>query len=441
MISIIGFIMVLAVITLLLTGKVIPSVTLFIIPVIATLIAGFSPTEIGEFVMSGIGQVTSVIVMFVFAILYFGIMTKAGLFEPIIKKLVGKAGNNIIAITMVTSIIAMLAHIEGVGAATFLISIPALLPIYRRLHMRPTTLLLLVGLSAGTMNMIPWGGPTIRAATALDMDVVELWKPLIPLQIIGLVLILVIAYILGKIEIKRGAGLQSNTADEDTSQHTSSQSSSTIDPEFGDLSRPKLWWFNVILTLSTIGLLIYGIVPPGIVFMLAFCIAMMVNYRNHNLQSHIVKIYAPEAMLMATVLMAAGSFLGILSGTGMIDSMAVDLINIIPATIGPMLHVLIGFLGVPLGMIFGPDPYYFAVLPIVSEVMANYSVAPESVARAMLIGENIGFPISPMVPSAFLAAGLAGVSIGEHIKRSFLWFFALSIILMIIALLIGVVTI
>lgn len=445
MLSIIGFIMVLLIILLLLRGKSLPVVVMFVVPIIAALFAGFHLSEVGTFVMDGINKVTGIIAMFIFAILYFGVMTKAGLFEPLIRKLVKSAGNNIVAVAMVTAIIAMLAHIEGVGAATFLITIPALLPIYRRLNMRPTTLLLLVGLSAGTMNMIPWGGPTLRAATTLDMDVVELWKPLIPIQIIGLLTILIMTYIIAKIEIKRGAGIH-NSADALLSSGTSFAQSDPLeqldnmDEKFGDLLRPKLWWFNVSLTIAAIGVLVWGVVPPAVVFMAALTIALPINYRGVEVQSHLIKIFSPEAILMATVLMAAGSFLGILSGTGMVDVMASDIVRIIPDAFGPYLHIIIGFLGVPLGMIFGPDPYYFGILPIVVEVLNTHGVPPEMVARAMLIGENVGFPISPMVPSVYLAVGLAGVSIGEHIKRSFFWFWGLGIVLMIAALILGVIS-
>ena len=443
MLSLIGFIMVLLIILLLLRGKSLPVVIMFVVPIIAALVAGFQLSEVGTLVMDGITKVTSIIAMFIFAILYFGVMTKAGLFEPLIRRLVKSAGNNIVAVAIVTAIIAMIAHIEGVGAATFLITIPALLPIYRRLNMRPTTLLLLVGLSAGTMNMIPWGGPTLRAATTLDMDVVELWKPLIPIQIIGFLIILVTAYILAKIEIKRGAGIneQADTLLRMRENSGHSNLPEQLDDQFGDLLRPKLWWFNVTLTFIAIGILVWGIVPPAVVFMTALTIALPLNYRGIELQGHIIKLFSSEAILMATVLMAAGSFLGILSGTGMVDEMAEDIVRIIPDVFGPYLHIIIGFLGVPLGMIFGPDPYYFGILPIVVEVLNAHNVPPEMVARAMLIGENVGFPISPMVPSVYLAVGLAGVSLGEHIKRSFIWFWGVGIVLMIAALILGVITI
>ncbi|MFR6157173.1 MAG: citrate transporter, partial [Coprococcus sp.] len=72
------------------------------------------------------------------------------------------------------------------GAVTFLIAIPAMLPLYEKLGMRKTTLATLVALGAGVMNMLPWGGPTIRAITAMSSNIEELFTPMVIPMICGL---------------------------------------------------------------------------------------------------------------------------------------------------------------------------------------------------------------------------------------------------------------
>lgn len=64
----------------------------------------------------------------------------------------------------------MLVALDGDGASTFLITISALLPVYKRLGMRPLVLAGVVCLGAGVMNMVPWGGPTARAMAALHLS-------------------------------------------------------------------------------------------------------------------------------------------------------------------------------------------------------------------------------------------------------------------------------
>lgn len=47
--------------------------------------------------------------------------------------------------------------------------IEVMLPVYKKLKIRPTTLLLICVTSMGVMNLLPWGGPTMRAATFLGI--------------------------------------------------------------------------------------------------------------------------------------------------------------------------------------------------------------------------------------------------------------------------------
>lgn len=48
-----------------------------------------------------------------------------------------------------------------------------------------------------------------------------------------------------------------------------------------------------------------------------------------------------------------------------------------------------------------------------------------------------GFPVSPLTPSTFLLLGLAGVDLGEHQKKTIPWAFAVTIVMLIVAFVIG----
>lgn len=429
MISVVAGIMVIVMIVLLVKNKATPAVVLLGIPFMAALVLGFSLPEIGGFITKGMAKVTNVIAMFIFAIMYFGVVSDAGMFDAFIKKLIRFAKNNVLSVTLVTVLIGMIAHLEGVGAATFLITIPAMLPIYKRLKMRPESLVLLVGAAAGIMNIVPWGGPTLRAATVLEMNVVELWKPLIPLQVVGFIFAFILAYIVAKMEIKNGAGYD---------KELESQEFKAVEEDL-TLRRPKMLWINVGLTILAIIALVSSVLPPAIVFMVAMCIALPINYPDVKTQASILKKHAPGAMLMAITLFAAGGFLGILAETKMVDYIAKDLVAIVPSFLSPYLHIVMGFLGAPIGMALGPDPYYFGLLPIIKEIVAHYGVEPIAVAHAMLLGENVGFAVSPVIPTVYLAIGLAGVDLGRHIKHSFLWLWALSVIMLIFGVLFGII--
>jgi CitMHS family citrate-Mg2+:H+ or citrate-Ca2+:H+ symporter len=53
------------------------------------------------------------------------------------------------------------------------------------------------------MNILPWGGPTARAATALKIDVNDVFVPMIPSLIAGLAVVFAFAWLLGLQERNR----------------------------------------------------------------------------------------------------------------------------------------------------------------------------------------------------------------------------------------------
>src|SRR5699024_10669402 len=188
---------------LLLRGRVIPIIPLVIIPVLAALVTGFGLVDIGEFFEDGISRVIDVAIMFIFAILYFGIMQSVGLFDPLINKMIQLTRGNIVTISIGTVVIAAIAQLDGSGASTFLITIPALLPLYNLMKIVLYFLLFFISGSAATMNMLSWVGPFGRSSSVLDLNVTELWRPLIPIQIIGMIFMLALAIFLGYREKKR----------------------------------------------------------------------------------------------------------------------------------------------------------------------------------------------------------------------------------------------
>lgn len=437
MLSIIGLITIIVIVALLMSGRVTPIVALVLVPIVGAFTAGFNFIEIGDFFTNGVQSVISVVVMFIFAILFFGIMQDAGVFNPLINTMITISRGNVISVAVATVVIAAIAQLDGSGASTFLITIPALLPLYKKLRMNPYLLLLLVGTSASIMNMVPWGGPLGRTATVLDVDVTDLWRDLIPIQLIGLVLLVVVAVFLGMREKRL---IEKRKLGEEFA--VEELSDSPLDNQSDEsLARPKLIWVNALLALSVIGVLVWGEIPAGFVFMIGLSIALPLNYPNMTDQMDRIKAHAPNALLMGSIILAAGSFLGILNGTNMLDSIATDLVKVLPAFIIPYLHIIIGVFGVPFDLLLSTDAYYFALLPIVDQVVSTFGVPSLSVAYAMIIGNIIGTFVSPFSPALWLALGLAGLEMGKHIRYSFVFMWAFSIVLLIIAVILGIIVI
>lgn len=425
MVSFIGFIMIFLIVFLLLKGKMSPIVVLALIPTVAALILGFSPQEIAGFIEDGISTTTSNGILFIFSVIYFGVMSDTGMFDVIVNFLVKKAGNNVIAVTVATAIIATIAHMDGTTATTVLITIPALYPVYKAMKIDTKILLCLTGACMGVMNLLPWGGPVARAATVLGMDANDLWHILIPIQIVGLVFNLVLAVLLGMLAIKQGAGAgKGEVVDIDEKAKEEEEA----------LRRPKLLIFNLLLTIGLIVILSTGYLSSYVAFLLALSIALAVNYPDLKLQDKLIKKHAPAALIISATLFAAGAMVGIFDGTGMLTEMANALMSIIPDFMGRFIHIIFGIIALPLGLCIGTDAYFYGIMPLVMEVGQSYGVDALNTALTMVIGKNLALMVSPLVPATYLATGLANVELKDHMKFSIPWYWAISVIMIVIGI-------
>lgn len=429
MLALLGLITIGTLLWVVMAKKLSPVVALIVIPIITAALGGFI-SEIPGLITDGIQSIAATGVMFIFAILFFGILTDAGTFRPIIDKLISFAGNDPARIAIATAVLAMLVHLDGSGAVTFLVAIPAMLPLYDAMNMKRTTLATIAALSAGTMNILPWGGPTIRAATALDVEVTELFNPILIPIIFGLLTVLSIAYYLGRKE--------RNRVEHEPSEINIDRS---LDEEEKRLERPKLVWFNLLLIIASVSILISGLAPPHVIFMVAFAIAITVNYPNLKEQSERVNTHAKAALLMASILFAAGCFIGILKGTGMIEAMAEAAVHYIPDFIGSHIAFVTGLVSMPASLLFDPDSFYFGILPLLANTAEHFNVEAIEVGRAAIMGQmTTGFPVSPLTGSTFLLIGLTGVDLGDHQKKTIPFAFLVTMVILIISTLIGAIS-
>ena len=408
-------------------------VALIAIPTIAALLGG-AGFETSKYIVTGIKNIAPIVGMFVFAILFFGILKDAGLLDPIIDRVLKVVGVRPARIVLGSAVLAAIVHLDGSGAVTFLVTIPAFLPLYERLNMDKRVLACVVAGAAGVANMLPWGGPTLRAAAALNVPVMDVYLPMMPAQIAGLLFVFAGAWFLGKREERRlGLGGSAVVAGGEVAYHKQE-----LTDEQKALRRPQNFAINGILVLLVIGAMITGKLDPVVCFMIGTVIALVINYPQVAMQRARINAHAEAALLMASILLAAGVFTGIMKESGMLTAMATAAANNIPVSMAQHIPFSLGIASMPLSLLFDPDSFYFGVLPVLAEAGNTLGLQPVQLAQGALMGQmTTGFPVSPLTPATFLLVGLCGIELGDHQKFTIPFLFATSVFMTFVAVAIG----
>ena len=464
-VGILGLLTIIAIVVTLFKSKTQPAIAFIVWPTILALILIISGWITGEnfsaMIKAGFSSTGPTAALFVFSVLYFGIMTDAGMFDVIINKLMKLVGDSVIGVAVMTAVIALIGHLDGGGASTFCIVVPAMLPVFKRMHMRKTSLLRIAVLAMGVLNLMPWAGPTMRAASVLGVEAGELWNTLLPIQIFGIVLAIAHAVLCGLQEKKRGAGLAGKLAREEG--EVALEEGEQVAAKTSDLARPKLFWFNILLTIGVIFLLIWGDgfdLPTYFPFMVGCAIALFVNYGfTAKMHKKIINLHAGPALMMCSTLMGAAVLMGVLTSSIGADGKVISakvmelpedaipsvvrclaglVSGILPQFLGQNLPLVIGFLSVPLALAFDTDSYFYGLMPVIIGIGQAFGVEALPIAVAMVVCRNCATFISPMVPATLLGTGLADVDIKDHIKNSFFYVWIFSILCMLFAVILGI---
>lgn len=435
--SIAGFLTIAAILLLLNRKWTSPYVAISLVPVLTCLLIG-KGASVGEYILTGISSIAQTGVMFIFSVAFFGIISETGAFDPFVNHIIKATRGDPVLLMAGVFVFAALVHLDGSGVVTCLLVVPPMLPIFKRLHMRNTSFAMALGLAAGIMNAIPWGGPTMRAATVLEMDVMKLWIPFIPTQIFGLLFSLGLCLLIGRQEKKRltAEGILSADAPLDMDEFTTH-----LTEEQQQMRRPRLLAVNWLLILLVLGVMISGIVKPVIAFMVGVSLALLINYRDGATQRRLLEDKGKDAIGLTCIIFAAGVLMGIMGQSGMSSAMAATLVQLIPAGLSRFMAPIIGVLTVPLSILFDADSYYYGIMPILIETAETMGTSGIDIARASIIGQmTVGWPVSPMVGTFFLFTGLLDLDIGAWQKYCLKYFILVTVVMTTFACLTGLFT-
>ncbi|MYS92906.1 Citrate transporter [Streptomyces chartreusis NRRL 3882] len=480
MLTILGFAMIATFLVLIMMKKMSPIAALVLIPALFCVFVG-KGAKLGDYVLDGVTDLAPTAAMLMFAIVYFGVMIDVGLFDPIVRGILKFCKADPMRIVVGTAVLAAIVSLDGDGSTTFMITVSAMYPLYKRLKMSLVVMTGVAAMANGVMNTLPWGGPTARAATALKLDASDIFVPMIPALLVGLLFVFVLSYVLGVRERRRlgvltldevleeeketetvlvgaggsgdgkvsmrkggsgatggtGSGTDAPEAAGDSADSSDGDGFQGLDPNRATL-RPKLYWFNALLTVTLLTAMIMELLPIPVLFLLGAALALTVNFPHIPDQKARLAAHADNVLNVSGMVFAAAVFTGVLQGTGMVDQMAKWMVDVIPAGMGPHMAIVTGVLSLPLTYFMSNDGFYFGVLPVLAEAGAAHGVSPMEMARASLVGQPLHMS-SPLVPAVYVLVGMAKVEFGDHTKFVVKWAALTCLVILGAGLLFGII--
>lgn len=431
MITVLSYTMIAVFMYVIMTKKMSPFTTLIAIPLLFSIIAvalGLADNELGKFALDGLKKTSITGIMLLFAILYFAIMLNAGLFDPVTKKMIQFAKGDPMKILVATAVVAAAVSLNGDGTTTTMICCAAFIPIYKKLDLKMMNLGVLIILQNTILNLLPWGGPTARAMSVLNVGG-DILRYLAPGMVAAVIYMLFVAAYLGKKERAR-LGITTMT-DEEINELTN-----VTDPETLALRRPKNVWINAVMTVALIVVLVMDMYPPAFLFLVGTVLALLINYPNLKEQSARIADNAGDAVQVVILVFAAGIFMGLFNGTGMADAIANSFATIIPERMGGFWGLVVALVSAPGTFFLSNDAFYYGVLPIMAKTGYAYGFTPMQMALASLMGQAFHL-LSPLVAFIYLLLKLTGLDMGQWQKESAKWAAGIFIIFVVTLVLTG----
>ncbi|MGI5453484.1 CitMHS family transporter [Streptomyces sp. CA-249302] len=467
MLTILGFAMIATFLVLIMLKKMSPIAALVLIPALFCVFVG-KGAKLGDYVIDGVTSLAPTAAMLMFAIVYFGVMIDVGLFDPIVRAILKFCKADPLRIVVGTALLAAIVSLDGDGSTTFMITVSAMYPLYKRLKMSLVVMTGVAAMANGVMNTLPWGGPTARAATALKLDASDIFVPMIPALAMGLVFVIALSYVLGRRERKRlgvltldealepqeaetvlvgaggldgkgrkASGGSGSGTDADLPEESEDAGFQGLDPNRATL-RPRLYWFNALLTVALLTAMIMEWLPIPVLFLLGAATALTVNFPHIPDQKARLAAHAENVLNVSGMVFAAAVFTGVLQGTGMVNSMAEWLVDNIPDGMGPHMAFVTGVLSIPLTYFMSNDGFYFGILPVLAEAGQAHGVSSLEIARASLIGQPLHMS-SPLVPAVYVLVGMAKVEFGDHTRFVVKWAALTSLVVLGAGILFGII--
>ena len=405
---------------------------LCIVPVICGLVLGFNITELGDMIMNQVSTaMKSAGYMILFAMIYFTMLGETWMFDTLIKSFLklshGKL--NVYLVMIITSVIAAMGMLTATVATAYLIVFPIMLPIYKKMKFDHASAMIIAQTAIAGMCFVPWGIAVVNSSVFAGVDPMELSRRLVPVAICFIPAIILQWIYFGYVHKKQG-GLM--TID------WSAEESKTQDEKQNEMARPKLFWFNLILFIAVIVMLVKSVMPSYMIFILASALTILVDYPKGGDQKKLISKAGGRFFNTIQQLIGISFFIGIFQGTGMTEALATTIVSNVPEFLTRYIHIILA-MSMLLVIRYIPNKIYNSMYPVLISVGSRFGLAGTDVIAPFVCNMSLATGSSPFTATTHIGTGLLDMDVNKFCNRSMAVQTVTNIVIILTAVLVGVV--
>lgn len=432
-ITVVAFLMVAVVIAAVFFKRVPMQMVLYVVPIVCCVILGYNFQEIGDLI---IGQVNNSMkaagYMCMFAMIYFTMLSKTGMFPTLIKSLVKlfHGGISVYAVMIITSVIAAVSMLTAQVVSAYLIVFPIMLPLYKKMKFDRIAAMIIAQTSIAAMCFVPWGIAVVNSSVFAGVDAMELSRRLMPLTVC-FIPVIVLQWIYFAIQHKKQGGpMKIQWSDED--------SKSDGDGKDEAFLRPGLFWFNLILFILVVILLSLNKVPSFMIFMIAAFLMTLVNYPNPKDHQKLLREAGDRFYPVLTMLIGVSVFIGIFQGTDMVNALAGAVVGNIPVLLTRYIHIILAALMVVV-IQFMPNKIYNSMYPVLLSIGSKFGLSGPDVLAPFVCNMTLATGSSRFTAATHVGVGLLELDIDKYCKKAVVIQSVSNVLVILIAIVFGIV--
>lgn len=389
-----------------------PFMAFLIISILSALILGYGNADLQNWFVEGAKGQAKTIALVIFCISFFYIENEVGAFDDIVDWIVKKFGGKPLYIMIAGWLVATLSTLDGRSASTILVTVPAMLPVYKKAKIRPLFLCFQIASVMGVMGIVPWSQVNLLNASQLGVDGYATFAShgLLTVMLLSWVISFALMLVYGTFEIKRIRAGKNDYLVGDLDAGPGARVDQVTDRQ------KKMRPFNFVLIIALIVCLFTGLVTDVVASALALVLVLLINYDGKTMRKAFSKC-APMCLGSISIILCVGIWMQVFRGTGMMSALVDSLMALLPASLVKYAHIIFALIKTPVDF-FLCNSLAMSVVPVVGDLVTTAGACSMEAAHAMITCVSAcGMVCCASAAYQFVLLDMAGgVSLKDHAK-------------------------